>query len=236
MQRTSLALTALLGAALLSLMGCGSGTATLPSAKAMRAYFPSLTVGNRWTWRVTESGTTRQETETITGTETIGGATAYRLDQLSATNIKQGTDLLGLSDKRLLQYGFDSYTDAGVLDESIRYPTPWGIDLDIASGAESNQTFTLNSSLGELPVVSTFQIRLRHLGMERVTVPAGTFDAAKLEIRTTLTVALGGMPGTPEVTTYTEWRAEGIGPVKSTSSDGVTEELTSAQVNGSTVP
>lgn len=236
MQRASLALTTLLGVALLSQMGCGGSTTTLPAAKIMRAYFPSLTVGNRWTWRVTESGTTRQETEAISATEAIAGATAYRVDQLSAASTKLGTTLLGLSDKQLLQYGFDSYTDAGVLEESIRYPSPWAIDLDISSGAESNQTFTLNSSFEEIPVVSTFQIRARHLGMERVTVPAGTFDCAKLEIRTTLTVSMGGISGTPEVMTYTEWRAEGVGPVKSTSSDGATQELTSAQVNGSTVP
>lgn len=232
---TILSALTLIGAAGLPLLGCGGGSAPT-SAKVLRSYYPEFALNNRWTFRVTEGGTTRTETQQVRATENHGGVTAYLRDTKNAAGKRLATEVLSLTDRYLRQHGWVSYDEEGNQEDSIRYPTPWALDLRLASGEESDQSFVLNDTLDELPVVSTFRVRVRNAGLERITVPAGTFQAAKQVVRTTITVKIGEETGPPEESTHTEWRVEGIGPIKSVDSDGVTQELTGAQVNGTTIP
>lgn len=232
---TLLTALALLGLMSLPLMGCG-GSSTSGGAKELRAYYPELAVSNSWTWRVTESGATRTETLRVGGTEVNAGVTAYLLETKNATGRRLSTDVLSLTDRRLLQHGWVSYDEAGNQDSSIRYPAPWALDLKVAQGEETDQSFVLNDTLEGAPVVSTFRVRIRNAGLEPITVPAGTFQAVKQVVRTTVTTKVGDETGTPEESTHTEWRVEGLGPVKSVDSEGVVCELTGAQVNGTTIP
>lgn len=70
----------------------------------------------------------------------------------------------------------------------------------------------------------------RFVGIETVTVPAGTFNACRYEESTTTTAA-----GTTATETSTHWVSVGSGlEVKSVAGDSTTE-LQSAKINGSTV-
>jgi hypothetical protein len=232
MKRLSVLVGAFVVMAALPLVGCGGGGTT----KTLRAYFPDFTMGSQWTRRVTEGESVRQEIESVTGSETLSGQTAFRLEQRDSMGKKLGASYLGLQTKAFLQFGFDSFDDAGNFESKQVFPTPWGIDLAIVPGGETNQTFVLTDTVEGDVISSKYQIRVRYQGIESVTVPAGTFAAAKMELTTTLTISVNGTPQPPEVSTTTEWRTEALGMVKSVDSEGAVYELQSAAVNGTTVP
>lgn len=216
---------------LLTLSGCSGGSA--PTGKNLRSTFPEYRVGNRWRWQVKAPGEAAQvQVQTVASTETDGGLTFYRVERAPDGGTRTEADLLGLTDDRLLQFGFETYDAAGGLEDSVRYPTPWGVGIDLEPGRTSTQTFTLNDDLLGTPVVSTFRINIRHAGTERVTVPAGTFQAVRMEVTTTVRVRVGTEDQPEEVARTTEWRVEGVGPVKSRADDGTVEELVDADVNG----
>ncbi|MGC4045771.1 MAG: hypothetical protein QM758_18430 [Armatimonas sp.] len=217
---------------LLTLSGCGSSNQP-PAGKNLRAYYPEFHVGDRWRWRVKRPGEAeRTEIQTVAATEIWDGFTSYRIERAPDGGRRTEADVLGLTTGRLLQFGFDTYDATGGLLDSVRYPAPWGISIDLEPGETSTQTFQLVDDINGTPVVSTFQIEVYYAGAEIVSVPAGTFPAARMNVTTTVTVRVGEEAQPPEVSHYTEWRAEGVGAVKSHDEDGTTEELAEAQVGG----
>ena len=70
-------------------------------------------------------------------------------------------------------------------------------------------------------------------GRESVTVPAGTFDALKVECSNTITITLEGMAPIVIEGPSTAWYAEGVGMVKNIGTGGGVEaiiELTAVQI------
>lgn len=101
--------------------------------------------------------------------------------------------------------------------ETTGITIPASIDL----GDTWSQTLTLEGTQSingqEFPARNELTSNCTAIGVESVTVPAGTFDAMKVECQTTmnLTLSMGGNDiSTPLNLTGTNWYAEGVGLVK----------------------
>lgn len=100
----------------------------------------------------------------------------------------------------------------------VTYPTEMNPGDTWQYKLEFTGTMDLSGQSGE--ATGNTQSDFTALGVESVTVPAGTFDAMKVEITTTLdyTVTFQGIPVPVLFTsTTTSWYAEGVGWVKSVS-------------------
>lgn len=197
------------------------------------ADYAPLTVGNRWSYEVQQTGTGAwplfHRLHGITGSRDIYGTAAfehYQTDSGGSTWItwndrKAGAwlervmdpavygTLQTLNHLRLPLRAGDTY-DAYNLDHY-----PMGEDLD---GDSVEETVSLRRSV----VVS---------GPEGVTVPAGTFPAAlKVTSQGYFEIHYSNSPAmTPITSTIEEWRAAGVGVVKSrgptpSPRTGITEE------------
>ena len=118
---------------------------------------------------------------------------------------------------------------------------------DVAAGSTWSNTQTVkmetSGGTGEVaamgPITSTTTEQSKAVGQESVTVPAGTFDALKVEVTRTITSELAGPPPgvtlppgmklptpPPTTSTSTEWWVKGIGLVKTvTTTQGATSTV-----------
>lgn len=105
-----------------------------------------------------------------------------------------------------------------LLPRTLSAGTTWTSSFDIEA------TITLPGAGGTQTVRSTINNESRVIGRESVTVPAGTYDAFKVEA--TLTTESGAVAGVripPQTVESTSWFAEGVGMVKTTSDFSGTE-------------
>lgn len=108
-------------------------------------------------------------------------------------------------------------------------------NMEVGSTWSQNIKFESSQDVGgvQLDTQNEASTSCTVIGRESVTVPAGTFDALKVECNTKLTI---GMNGTPIYTIEgpsTSWYALGVGMVKSIGSGGgyeATIELTAYQI------
>ncbi len=109
-----------------------------------------------------------------------------------------------------MQADFNVTKSSGVtLPTKISAGDAWTYSLDFTS------QITLNNSSGQAQGTASYQ--LKAMGNESVTVPAGTFNAMKLQINTTfnMQMALSGMNVPITLTeTTTAWYAPNVGMVK----------------------
>jgi VCBS repeat-containing protein len=99
---------------------------------------------------------------------------------------------------------------------------------DVQQGDDWSQKITVTgaSSDGEVTLSATIDTTYTALGYEQVTVPAGTFNALKVEQTGTLT-----MNGSSGFDTHGFiWYAQGVGTVKSGLDDTYTAELTTYSI------
>ena len=90
------------------------------------------------------------------------------------------------------------------------------------------------------PLTSSTTATSKAIANEKVSVPAGTFDALKVEVTRVTTASFAGIPGKakppsipPQTSTSTEWWAKGIGLVKSVTADqGTTMTVEAKSVIG----
>ncbi|TAK05195.1 hypothetical protein EPO33_04440 [Patescibacteria group bacterium] len=97
-----------------------------------------------------------------------------------------------------------------LMPRDISVGTTWTSSFDIEA------TITLPGTLGSRTVSSTINNESRVVGQESVTVPAGTYQAFKVE--STLTTQSGPISGIaipPQTVVSTSWFVEGLGMVKS---------------------
>jgi len=74
------------------------------------------------------------------------------------------------------------------------------------------------------PMTAVIDVTNRVVGEERVTVPAGTFTALKVEVNSTQTINIPNVPAQPpQTSTGYQWWVKGVGLVKQTSGKSVTE-------------
>ena len=108
----------------------------------------------------------------------------------------------------------------------------------------NSQTIRMDSTGGPTAalgaITSTTTEQSRAVGEESVTVPAGTYDALKVEVTRTTAAKFSGTPAgvklpemPPSTATSTEWWVKGIGMVKMvTKSEGTTSTVEAKSVTG----
>ncbi len=203
------------------------GVTSAPSAKPLPDYTLSV---------LSVSGTTA-----TLRTAVDGGITAdLTADCADGTVALKGTFDLG-SAMQGTKVKTEVLSSSGTfLPKNVAVGTDWKseqkIRMEMSGGAAA----------GMGPVTATVATESKAVAKESVTVPAGTFDAVKVEVKRTSTVELSGMPSgmklppgmkiptpPPSTTTTTEWWAKGAGVVKSvTVSQNTTTTVVAKSISG----
>ena len=104
-----------------------------------------------------------------------------------------------------------------------------GVSLPAASdwkpGLSWTQVWTLEGRKGLLSGTAVVSSRSQVLGRESVTIPAGTFMAWKVSVKTVLDAKMGFVPLHQEFPVQTQWYAENVGLVRTEDAKGYTELL-----------
>jgi len=184
-------------------------TSLAPSAGSTKdecgnPYYP-VVEGASWTYRVGE--TTATHTMTLDSGNTFvlnveGGDTSFTIDGICTDEGIFLMDVPGMSTTATTSDGTGRVTTSG--SEGVTLPN------DVQVDDEWSQTISANVALGDSPMAVVIDTQYKAVGYENVTVPAGTFQALRVDAQSTLDMA-----GNKSDFTQTLWYAEGVGTVKS---------------------
>lgn len=185
--------------------------------------------GNTWTYRVTNNGEVSTKVVTIGAEEKVGGTGPHADDMAFRVVTKKGASDQTVSwqvfeDERVLRYREQSFHETTGELEQDEFWAPYKLHFDgtdehtaaEATWLEAYEETKIAASGNKPDETSTQHDRwIVDSPSEKVTVPAGTFDAVVVQ-----------KAGGSDVKTY--WYVRGIGKVKE--SGGQTEELVSYEV------
>jgi hypothetical protein len=209
-------------ASVLTLVACGD------DAKKQRSFEGSLLplrTGNSWTYRVTDGADVDEKTLRVGERRSVGGdgpnADELAFEVTSQKAKSSSVSLVAELDRKIVRYTEEELDKGGDLTRSYEW-SPHRVWID---GSEEHreegaswleEADEISTKLDEEPEQSTLRERWTVLSArESVTVPAGTFDAIKVQ-----------KAGGSSLKTY--WYVPGLGKVKETG--GQTEELTDYDV------
>ena len=184
-------------------------------------YFP-LTAGSSWVMR--RNGVTG--TATFTAPQIVNGVSTLGLqDALDGSITYYSNDSSGLRQHRTyFPPGF--VAGCGTVAETDTYNQSMSIipaNFVFGQTTYSSGTLTTDSACGSVQfsysATSFFQ------SIERVTVPAGQFDAAKVRLSLSITGT-----GSSSTSSHTYWFAAGLGIIKQLDSVGGIQELVSTNI------
>jgi len=196
-------------------------------------YFP-LGLGDTWTYEGKFGGFF---TKTVSGTETINGTIAQKMDEMGAAYTLFTNDSNGLKRYKTFTTEDGSWR-MDIFDPPIIYAAA---EVSVGSSQTFNSTVSYSDGEGLLDsgtITGTSTVE----GIETVIVPAGTFEDC-LRIKITENYALSG-GSLSFIADYTLWLAKGVGIVKDTGSETISvfgvplgtftwdEKLFSATVGG----
>ncbi|OLV18793.1 TapB family protein [Deinococcus marmoris] len=175
-----------------------------------------------WTYRTTP-GDTRKPTSTYT----LGRAGAGAEFQEQSTGAGKPVNTTRFSCAGGAQ---TSLTPPQLGDIKLTRAAVSGVGIaaapDWKPGASWSLVWDLEGRQGLLSGKALITARRQVLIREKVTVPAGTFDAWKVRGNLRVVGKLGPVPLNRDLGEFEEWYAEGVGLVKSSSSYSVTELMT----------
>lgn len=180
-------------------------------------------------WTYLENGVS--VTQTVVRTESVNGVSTFVVATLAGPDIGAETfmtnDENGLRVHKLVipepEGGSVVLRPPGI-DLQADFPAPSGF---VTSG---DADFTI-TPFGTFP--GTYEVSVSVIGLEMVTVPAGTFQALRVDFSGELTVTVQGMT-LRTVSTGSDWHAAGIGIVQSSAT--VDGENFSSQLVSTNVP
>ncbi|MDQ3262382.1 MAG: DUF3108 domain-containing protein [Myxococcota bacterium] len=213
------------------LLGLGWGLGAWAAAPCPNPYFP-LEEGLELQYLAGEEKVSVSFSETKQSGETaqarmsvaLGASGRQGSAQVSCTAQGVSTDSGGLGVVALQSSGLDvKITDSeGILlpaPDTLRSGKPWMNKVSI----EMTPPDTVKMPMGMKPIIrSTFRAESTFLGGEKVTTPAGTFEAIKIKNKTT---AVAGSTGSERSMDSFLWFAPGVGLVKVMTGDHVDLEL-----------
>jgi hypothetical protein len=142
--------------------------------------------------------------------------------------------------------GLDAAVGGTKFKTTVLSSSGTSMPANLAPGATWNHSETIKMEMTSGTVAGMDTITMttteqgRAVGQESVTVPAGTYDAMKIELTRTTASKFSGTPSgmkipemPPDTTTATEWWVKGIGMVKSVTVDkGQTSTVEAKSVTG----
>lgn len=203
----------------LLLWGCGAAWAAPASAAECDNPVNPVQPGWVWTYRAAPSDT-RKSASSYTLSRTLTGE-GFQEQTVSAgkpANTAKyrcvGGAHINLS---LPKLGDAIITRAAVSGMGLAAAPDW------KPGAMWSLVWNLEGRQGLLSGKADITANRQILGREKVTVPAGTFDAWKVRGNLRVAGKLGPVPLNRDLGGFQEWYAEGVGLVKSQSGYNVTE-------------
>jgi len=192
------------------------------------AYYPTRS-GATWTYKSTGGpGGEYSFTDTITAVHSDGFTLSTQIGELTRTQewtctteglaaLQLGGAPAAMLNSQNIQLNLDVDNATGVtFPGQINIGDQWQQTLDV-----SGNVTVMNE---EAEAAGTAQMNFSATGNETVTVPAGTFDALKVDVDVTLNVNASYEGITLPVTfsgDYTYWFAEGVGWVKASGTGSV---------------
>ena len=200
----------------------------VPQSLCANAYYP-VREGTTWSYKSTGGPAGEYAfTDTITSVREDGFTLSTQIGDLTRTQewtcTSEGLSALQLGgapaamlNSQKIHLNLDVKNASGITFPSqINAGDQWqqsaDVEGDVSMGNEGGKA------------KGTAQMNFHALDQESVTVPAGTFDAMKVQVDTTLTVnvAYGGLSLPVKFTgTYTYWFAPNVGWVKATGTGNV---------------
>ena len=181
----------------------------------------------------------------------VGWVWSYRTVQITAPADAQAVSAYQVQ-SRVAESGYeDVYTAGGKTRGTFRFrcvqgaltvvslPSVAGVEIsrsavtgvslpaaaDWKPGLSWTQVWTLAGRRGLLSGTAVVSSRSQVLGRESVTVPAGTFMAWKVSIKTVLDARMGFVPLHQDFPEQIQWYAENVGLVRTEDAKGHTELL-----------
>jgi hypothetical protein len=206
----------------------GGGTPLAGEGLCANAYYP-VREGSTWSYKSTGGPAGEYSfTDTITSVREDGFTLSSQFGDLTRTQewscTPEGLIALQLGgapaatlNSQNMQLNLDIKNVSGVTFPSeINVGDQWQHNLDF----EGNMTVANQEGAATGNAQTNFNV----LGNESVTVPAGTFDALKIEMDTTLNINVSAQGISVPVTftsTYTYWFVQGVGWVKSSGTGNI---------------
>jgi hypothetical protein len=206
----------------------GSGMPVAGEGLCANAYYP-VREGSTWSYKSTGGPAGEYSfTDTITSVRDDGFTLSTEIGDLTRTQewtctaeglaaLQLGGAPTAMLNAQNIQLNLDVTNSSGVAFPSQINPgDQWQQDLDVEGNASvANE---------EAEATGNVQMNFSAVGNESVTVPAGTFDALRLEVGVNLNINASYEGITLPVTfsgDYTYWFAEGVGWVKATGAGNV---------------
>jgi hypothetical protein len=209
--------------------GCGSGISGYMASR----YWP-LYAGDHWVFNLTRADNSTGIAEMRTGSiETFLGVPAYRQTKFESaqetmrfwipSDVGNGIRFLGAE------------TISPIVG-TINFNPALLIPNDLEQGVEHVSTASATGTVqgGGTPASATLRATL--LGMERITVPTGTYDALKLDVSQQVLDSNSQEVSFGHEGERTWWVVRDIGLVKATEPSGRRIELQQAFINGVSIP
>ncbi len=203
-----------------------TGSQTNPNDLCNNQYFPIVN-GASWTYQntVQSNAPTTAVHSMSANQEGSFTITVQNVDSVFTMDGSCGDDGIvildapGISGSYSSEYGASSIST--INDEGVTIPD------DIQIGDDWSQVISLYAaSDGNSSLFATIETTYKAVAYETVTVPAGTFNALKVEQNGSMTMA-----GTPPIATHGFfWYAAGVGTVKSGLEGTYTSELVSYSI------
>ncbi len=182
-------------------------------------YYYPVVEGASWNYQLSEaSGSNSTFTRSITAVRADG---FDEQDVFSVGTVRQGSWACQNGNLTALSPAFGASVTAADTQFEFTIESNSGISFPAnpQPGQEWSQTIVYSTSqnLNDLNIEahSTAQIDCQAIGMEKVSVPAGEFDALRVDCPTRLDISISGSAPVTITSNASTWYAQGIGMVKS---------------------
>jgi hypothetical protein len=192
-----------------------------------------------YTYTFTTSGTALDVTRRTGSLTTFKGNSAFRIEDVEANGKATSYSYANITPGGYTVYGSEDLTEEGAVDSTSEFVPPFTLPESVLNGNAGSFSYrsTVVNSDGTTAEF-TYEGTATPMGRETVTVPAGTFNALKVRVQSTILVTSNGQ-AFRTTSDDMEYLVEDVGMVRSestsTSQFGTTtstEVLKSATVGG----
>lgn len=191
------------------------------TTQCQNPYYYPVVEGASWNYQLSDaSGSNSTFTRTITAVREDG---FDEQDVFSVGTTRQGSWACQNGNLTALTPTFGASVSATDMQFNFTIESNSGISFPAnpqpGQGWSQNIVYSTTQNLNNLNMEArvTAQIDCQAIGMEKVSTPAGEFDALRVDCSTRMDVSMSGSPAITISDNSSAWYAQGIGMVKSSS-------------------